>query len=106
LNEFVDFYLQQKAPKMRKLARPTNARTRHIPVATRDAVMIRDKQRCTFRSRSGKQCNSRHDLQIDHIKPYALGGTHEPENLRVLCAAHNRHEARKTFGERSVPMRN
>jgi 5-methylcytosine-specific restriction endonuclease McrA len=48
----------------------------------------------------------RHLLQIDHIKPYALGGTHDPENLRVLCAAHNQHEARKTFGERSVPMRN
>jgi 5-methylcytosine-specific restriction endonuclease McrA len=61
--------------------------------------MLRDKQHCTFRSRSGCECNSTHNLQIDHIKPFALGGTHEPENLRVLYAAHNRYVARKAFDE-------
>ena len=101
-NEMVEFFLKHKAPKQRKPAKP-RPRTRHIPVATRDQVMIRDKQRCTFRSRSGSQCNSTHNLQIDHIKPFALGGTHDPENLRVLCAAHNRHAARKSFGRKPVP---
>jgi 5-methylcytosine-specific restriction endonuclease McrA len=65
--------------------------------------MLRDKQRCTFRSRSGHKCNSIHNLQIDHINPFARGGTHEPENLLVLCAAHNRHVARKVFNERPLP---
>jgi hypothetical protein len=105
LNELVGFYLKKKAPRKRTKRKP-RSRTRHIPIATRDAVMLRDKERCTFRSKSGRRCNATHGLQIDHIKPYALGGTHEPENLRVLCAAHNRHAARKTFGERSVPLRN
>ena len=100
--ELVEFYLKHKAPKQRKPSKPRPL-TRHIPTATRDQVMLRDKQRCTFRSRSGRKCNSTHNLQIDHIKPFALGGTHEAENLRVLCAAHNRHMARKTFGKRSVP---
>ena len=106
-NEMVEFFLQHKAPKQRKPAKPRPAnpkpRTRHIPAVARDQVMLRDKQRCTFRSRSGRKCNSTHNLQIDHIKPFALGGTHEPENLRVLCAAHNQHVARKTFGKKSVP---
>jgi hypothetical protein len=101
-NEMVEFFLKHKSPKQRKPAKP-KSRTRHIPVATRDQVMLRDKQRCTFRSRSGHKCNSTHNLQIDHIKPFALGGTHDPENLRVLCAAHNRHVARKTFDELSLP---
>jgi hypothetical protein len=95
-NELVEFFLKHKAPKHRKPAKPT-PRTRHIPIATRDQVMLRDKQRCVFRSRSGRKCDSTHNLQIDHIKPIALGGTHDPENLRVLCAAHNRHVARKAF---------
>jgi len=102
LNEMVEFFLKHKAPKQRKPAKP-KPRTRHIPVATRDQVMLRDKQRCTFRSRSGRTCNSTHNLQIDHIKPFALGGAHDPKNLRVLCAAHNRHVARKIFDELSLP---
>ena len=101
-NEMVGFFLKHKSPKQRKPAKP-KSRTRHIPIATRDQVMLRDEQRCTFRSRSGHKCNSTHNLQIDHIKPFALGGTHDPENLRVLCAAHNRHEARKSFGRNPVP---
>jgi hypothetical protein len=101
-NELVEFFLKHKAPRQRKPAKP-KSRTRHIPVATRDQVMLRDKRRCTFRSRSGHKCNSTHNLQIDHIKPFALGGTHDPENLRVLCAAHNRHEARRVFDELSLP---
>ena len=30
-------------------------------------------------------------LQIDHVVPYAQGGAAEPNNLRLLCAAHHRH---------------
>ena len=101
-NEVVEFYLKHKAPKQRKPAKP-KPRTRHIPIATRDQVMLRDKQRCTFRSRSGHKCNSTHNLQIDHIKPFALGGSNDPQNLRVLCAAHNRHMARMIFDELSLP---
>ena len=71
-NEVVEFFLKHKAPRQRKPANP-RPRTRHIPLATRDQVMLRDKQRCTFRSRSGCKCNSTHNLQIDHIKPFALG---------------------------------
>ena len=123
LNELVEFYLKQKAPKRRKEAKDRDSSkdrkavkdresanhhptARHIPVATRDTVMLRDKQRCTFRSESGRRCAAIHNLQIDHIRPFALGGTHDAENLRVLCAAHNQHRARKTFGARSVPQRN
>ena len=119
LNELVGFFLKQKAPKERpakakraggkKPAPGTRTmpqpgrRTRHIPAATRDQVMLRDRQRCSFISKSDRRCHSRHNLQIDHIQPFALGGTHDPENLRVLCAAHNRYVARKVFASAGVP---
>jgi 5-methylcytosine-specific restriction endonuclease McrA len=102
LNELVDHYLKARAPKERKPPRKPST-SRHIPKATRDQVMIRDQKRCTFVGTNGHRCNATHDLHIDHIKPWALGGTHDPQNLRVLCAAHNRHRARQTFGRAKCP---
>jgi len=37
-------------------------------------------------------------LTLDHVKPWAKGGTHSPENLRVICAKHNFHKAIKDYG--------
>ena len=94
--ELTKFYLKHKAPKQRKQpAKPT----KRIPRATHDEVMIRDSHRCNYVGGNGRRCTATHDLQIDHIRPRALGGTHEPQNLRVLCGAHNRHEARRILGD-------
>ncbi len=73
--------------------------TRHIPVCTRDEIFTRDEGQCTYVGPGGTRCRSRHALQVDHIRPYAAGGTHDPENLRLLCAAHNRLAAEHTLGE-------
>jgi 5-methylcytosine-specific restriction endonuclease McrA len=37
-------------------------------------------------------------LQIDHIQPVARGGANTIDNLRVLCAYHNRLEAERLMG--------
>ncbi len=92
MQELLHFFLERKRPKPK---RPYKApRGRHIPKALRDAVMIRDQGRCQFVGAGGRKCNSRHNLQIDHIQPVAKGGRTELENLRILCAAHNRHRVR------------
>lgn len=66
--------------------------TRHIPAQTRRAVWKRDEGRCQFTDPiTQRRCYERHGLQLDHIHPYAAGGSHTPENLRLLCGAHNRH---------------
>lgn len=36
-----------------------------------------------------KKCGSKYALEIDHIKPYALGGKSNLENLRLLCRSCN-----------------
>jgi len=75
-------------------------KSRHIPDEVRDAVFMRDQGRCAFVANDGTRCESRHGVQVDHIRPYALGGTHEPSNLRLLCAAHNRRAAEVTLGKK------
>ena len=65
---------------------------RAIPAAVRRKVWQRDGGRCSYLDRrTGRRCNSRHLIEIDHILPHALGGVADPENLRLLCHAHHRH---------------
>ena len=65
---------------------------RAIPAAVKRRVWNRDQGRCSYVDRtSGRRCASRHLLEIDHVVPYARGGSAEPDNLRLLCAAHHRH---------------
>ena len=64
--------------------------TRYISSVVRHHVWMRDQGQCTYICpKTKRRCSSNHLLQIDHIKPFSLGGTHEPDNLRLLCANHN-----------------
>ncbi len=102
MQELLHFFLERKRPKPE---RPYKAsRGRHIPKALRDMVMIRDRGRCQFAGAGGRVCQTRHNLQIDHIQPVAKGGRTELENLRILCANHNRH--RVGVSERNRAIRN
>ena len=83
---------------------PDTEPTRHIPAATKDAVFARDKGRCTFVGSTGERCDATHNLQIDHIVPYARGGTNTLDNLRLLCERHNKHEAERVLGANSVRL--
>ena len=65
---------------------------RAIPAAVKRQVWDRDQGRCSYVDRaSGRRCGSRRLLEIDHVVPYACGGSAEIDNLRLLCAAHHRH---------------
>ena len=71
-------------------------RTRHIPTEIQDAVFLRDGGQCTYVSPAGVRCAARVFLQFDHVVPYASGGPHTEENLRLRCGRHNR--ARENVG--------
>jgi 5-methylcytosine-specific restriction endonuclease McrA len=71
---------------------------RHISAETRRRVHERDEGRCTFVSEAGKRCESRHMVEFDHDVPRACGGESTPDNLRLLCRAHNQHKAERELG--------
>lgn len=69
-----------------------------LSVSLRRFILQRDQGRCQFMDpRSGKVCGSRRRVEIDHIRPVALGGEDLPANLRCLCRNHNQWRARRTF---------
>lgn len=57
--------------------------------------ILMEQKCCQFKDATGKQCNSRWHLQVDHIQPRWAGGGNEIENLQILCAQHNRLKYRK-----------
>ncbi len=60
-----------------------------ISRAARRFVFQRDKT-CRHRHADGSFCESRYQLQVDHIISLWKGGSHNVENLQLLCGLHNR----------------
>ncbi|ABS25656.1 HNH endonuclease [Anaeromyxobacter sp. Fw109-5] len=74
------------------------APTSTIPAIVRREVWKRDGGRCAWVAPDGRRCNSRWQLELDHIHPQALGGPSTVENLRVACKSHNLLHAEQTYG--------
>lgn len=54
--------------------------------------ILKNQNSCQFISPiTGKVCNSKQFLEFDHIKPQWAGGSHNAQNLRLLCSNHNKH---------------
>lgn len=116
LCELVAFYLKKKGPRPprensasgkssreKRSTRTGGTKTensRHVPRVLRDEVWRRDGGRCTYVGRDGRRCTRTHDLQLDHIEPFAVGGKTTAENLRLLCGPHNRHRTRGLVPQR------
>jgi hypothetical protein len=69
-----------------------------VPAEVKRAVYFRDRGRCTFVGTDGRRCAESAFLQFQHIVPRAVGGKATAENLVLMCAVHNRHEAEVYFG--------
>jgi HNH endonuclease len=110
-------FAQTKRPR-RDGARPTNdndavknrtigfrRRRGHVPNATKRQIVARDGLRCTYVSAGGERCSETKFTQVHHERPWARGGGETPDNLRMLCAAHNRWLAEEDFGTELVATR-
>ena len=88
-----------KTPRRSLDGTDTSAGSRYIPAAVKRIVVERDRDQCTFVNAAGRRCSSRGSLEFHHDEPYALGGDRSPENIRLLCRAHNGYLAELTYGK-------
>jgi hypothetical protein len=52
---------------------------------------------------NGSRCECEYNLQYDHYPvPFARGGKSTVNNLRLLCAKHNKYTAKKIYGEAAI----
>ena len=69
----------------------TRIKSRYIPAKVKRQVWTKSNEACSYHDlKTGKICGAKKFLEIDHIIPFAHGGANTPENLRILCGAHNR----------------
>jgi 5-methylcytosine-specific restriction endonuclease McrA len=57
----------------------------------KERVFARDGRQCRY-------CGNDENLQVDHIIPRKVGGTHDLENLQVLCRDCNLRKSSKDEG--------
>lgn len=86
---------------LQKPARPAeHAPAKRNPAAgLRRQVIQKARAQCEYvDAQTQRRCESRHQIEIDHVQPYAMGGPTTHENLRALCRAHNQRQGEKAFG--------
>ena len=72
-----------------------NPGSRYRPKKLDAAIEARNGKGCSHVDPgTGRRCDSRHQLEVDHIVPLALGGKTELSNLRLYCRKHNQAAAR------------
>lgn len=72
---------------------------KYISAKLRREILSRAGYRCCYTdSISGRGCEQRHGLQIEHKVPISLGGSDSPENLEILCSNHNKLRAVQKLG--------
>ena len=89
---------KRKSPAAAKPAKKTVCGRQPISAAVRREVWKRDEGRCTWRGPDGQRCGNTWQVELDHIRPAALGGPSTVENLRILCRSHNALAAEHAFG--------
>ena len=82
------------APAMKSVPGHTFRRGRvkrtNIPAKTIHQLQLKLKNQCAHQDKQGKRCKQRRYLDIHHIQPVSKGGTHDLNNLTLLCNGHHR----------------
>ena len=68
----------------------TRAKSRYRRGAVEHIVNLRDQNQCTYIDLRGKRCDEKRWLHKHHIREFANGGDHTPENLETLCSGHHK----------------
>ncbi len=78
------------ADRFNKTQKADRSPLKSVTPKLKKEILHRD-QHCQHKEqKTGKICGSKFHLQVDHLHPLFAGGSNQAENLRILCAAHNR----------------
>jgi hypothetical protein len=88
-----------KTPRKSLEESDTSTGSRYIPAAVKRAVRERDGNQCRFVNKVGRRCKERDQLEFHHCQPFARGGDHKPENIKLMCTTHNAYLADRDFGK-------
>jgi hypothetical protein len=84
----------QGSPRQRPHRAGRPARGRHIPSKVKREVWSRDQGRCAFAGSHGR-CTENAFLEFHHVRPYAMGGSADRDNIELRCRAHNQYESER-----------
>lgn len=99
ITEMAKISIAKLQPKPPKQDGGAAVPTRYIPANMKRSVYHRDQGKCQYVDpKTGKKCESRYQVQYDHIVPFAQGGLTSVDNLQILCATHNRVQAVEAYG--------
>jgi hypothetical protein len=92
-------YGKTKVPKKSLEETDTSPSSRYIPAPVRRAVYARDRGQCSFIDEGGRRCTERRHLEFHHIQPYGRGGSHNLDNVLLVCRTHNLYLAEREYGK-------
>jgi hypothetical protein len=89
-------------PDLAAEPQPTPTRRAHVSRAARRTVIERDGLGCSWVGEDGVRCGSQAWLEFDHRAPAGKGGSSAPDNVRLLCRAHNGLSAEQHYGRKHI----
>jgi hypothetical protein len=95
-------FARTAAPRKTLSGSDGSPKSRHIPAAVRRAAYERTGGRCGFVDAHGRRCDEQHRLEFHHRHAFGLGGDHSPDNVGLLCPAHNRLMAEHDYGRAAM----
>jgi hypothetical protein len=98
-------FAKTDAPRKALRDASTAPRSRYIPAPVRRAVYERDAGRCRYVDTQGRRCTERDHLEFHHRRPFGYGGEHDPDNLSLMCRAHNAYLAEVDYGKEPASRR-
>ena len=103
VSHLTKYYLKREDPLKKEPASTAATvplrKTKNIRAEVRRTVLQKAGGACEWRDPVTKRrCGSRHQVEVDHVRPRALGGGDEIENLRCLCRNHNMMMAERNLG--------
>jgi hypothetical protein len=92
-------FAKTKSPRKRVEQADTSPSSRYIPAPVKRAVRERDGDQCAFMDAQARRCKAREGLEFHHKEPFARGGDHSPDNIQLMCRAHNEYLAEQDYGK-------